>query len=163
MASTGSRGGMRVLAATIPRVTRRALGRRGFAEAGLVTEWPNIVGDEIAAVCIPRKLSHPRPGHRDSGTLTVRVDAGAALEIQHLEPVLVERINSYFGYRAVARLRLLQAPVSAPDTRRRPPEPKPRGEASDDSALDSRIESVEDSDLRAALARLGWAVRDRRD
>jgi hypothetical protein len=153
------RPGLRTLAATLPGVTKRALGRRGFAEGGLATEWPSIVGAEIAGRCIPKKLSFSRLGRHDDGTLTLRVAPEAATELQHLEPVLIERINGYFGYRAVARLKLQQGPLNlppAPD----PTPPRPLS-AEDEAALQDRVAEVEDEELRGALERLGRAVRRR--
>ena len=113
------RPGLRAVAATLPKVTRRALGKRGFAEGGLATEWPSIVGEHIAARCLPRKLALARPGKRAEGALTLRVEPGFAIDLQHLSPLLIERINGYFGYRAIARLTLQQGPVRAP--RKAPP------------------------------------------
>jgi hypothetical protein len=155
------RAGLHALAKTLPKITKRALGVRGFAEAGLLGDWPNIVGKEIAARCLPRKLERPRPGRRGEAVLTLRVEAGCAIELQHLEPVLIERINGYFGYRAVGRLRLLQAPMPPSRSPQEPP-PRPLGPGAE-SALRGRLGLVEDPELRAALERLGRAVLRPRD
>lgn len=147
--------GLQAIARTLPKVTAKALGRRGFAEADLLADWASIVGQEIAARCVPRKLERPRPGRAGEGVLTLRVETGFALELQHLEPQLLERINSRFGYRAVGRLRLLQAsPPAAPP-------PKPEAAAADpeaQAALHARLDDVGDAELRAALDRFGQAV-----
>ena len=154
------RFGLHAIAKTLPKITKRALGRRGFAEADLLGAWPGIVGREVAAHCLPRKLDRPRRGQEGSGTLTLRVDTGFALEIQHMEPQLVERINGYFGFRAVERLRLLQAPGQ-------PPAPEPPPEApippEAESELRARLGGVDDEDLKSALDRLGRALLQRPD
>ena len=98
------------LAVTLPKVTRRTLGRHGLAEGGLVTDWAAVVGATIAERSLPLRLSFTG-GERREGTLHVRVSGALALELQHLEPQVLERINGYFGYRAVARLRIHQGPV----------------------------------------------------
>ena len=155
---TGRRGGgPRALAATLARVAGTALRRRGFAEAGLTTEWASIVGAELAAVCLPRKLSFPSRGRRAEGTLTLRVAMGHATTLQHMEPLVIERINGHFGYRAVARLRLQQGPLPRPTpaTRRPPPPPDPAA----DAELKRRTAGIQNPDLRAALERLGRALR----
>ncbi|MFQ5774476.1 MAG: DUF721 domain-containing protein [Kiloniellaceae bacterium] len=153
------RAGLRALAATLPKVTRRALGRRGFAEAGLIADWPSIVGEAVAARCAPKKLDRPRPGRQGEGTLTLRVEAGFALELQHLAPLLIERVNGYFGYRAVSRLKLFQAQALGPGApARRPPRPL---SAEEENALRRRTGAVEDEDLRQALERLGRAMLQR--
>ncbi len=164
---TGSKGrakrgfGLLAIAKTLPKITGQALGKRGFAQADLLGAWSGIVGQDIAAHCVPRKLDRPRPGQRrgaqaPGGTLTLRVEAGYALEIQHLEPVLLERINGYFGFQAVTRLRLLQGPGPAPKPPSAPPARAPDPAA--ERALHARLGGVADTDLRGALDRLGQAV-----
>jgi hypothetical protein len=150
------RAGLRALATSLPRVTKRLFGKRGFAEGGLAADWSGIVGAELAARCRPGKLAFNRATERREGTLTLRVEAPFATEVQHLSPQIMERINGYLGYRAVARLRLHQVPYR----------PRPATEAAAPPApeitpeLAARLEAVEDPELRAALGRLGRALRE---
>lgn len=81
--------------------------KRGFAEVRVATRWPEIVGENLAGQTLPEKLSRGR----DGGTLTLRVSGAAALELTYLTPQLIERINTYFGFRAVARLHFVQGPI----------------------------------------------------
>jgi hypothetical protein len=154
---TGRRGGgPKALAQALPAVTRRILGKRGFAEGSLVNDWSSVVGEEIARRCIPKQLSFKRSNERRDGTLTLRVESGFATELVYLEQQLLERINAHFGYRAVAKLRLLQGPVI--DRKKRPrqaPRPLTRTE---ENTLNAKVSEVEDEDLRKALADLGTAV-----
>jgi hypothetical protein len=157
--SSQRRGGMRALAATLPAITRTALARRGFAEGGLIAEWPSIVGAAIAARCQPAKLSLARPGRRQDGALMLRVEPGFALELQHLAPQIIERVNGHYGYAAIARLTFQQGPLSTP--RRQAPSPlRPLG-AAEEADLREQVAAVEDEDLRGALERLGRALRQR--
>jgi hypothetical protein len=147
-------GAMLSLAATLPRVTRKALGRHGLAEAGLVADWIAIVGPDIANRSLPLRLAFPS-GDRRNGTLHVRVSGSLSLELQHLEPVIIERINGYFGYSAVRRLKILQGPVP------RKPEPPPTVDHAAPvvaEAIDSEVVSVSDDRLRDALAGFGRAL-----
>lgn len=153
------RGGMRILAATLPAVARRALGRRGFAEGGLIAEWPSIVGHAIATRCQPTRTRPVRAGRRSEGTVTLRVEPGFALEAQHLAPQIIERINGHYGYAAIGRLILQQGPLSA---LRRPRAPPPRPlSAAEETELRQQVAPVEDEALRNALERLGRAMRQR--
>lgn len=147
---------MVALSAEVPAIARRALGSKGYAEAGLFTHWAEIAGASLAAASLPVKLSFPR-GRRDEGTLTVRCGGAAALELQHLAPSVLERINGHFGYRAVARLRIEQGAVS-PRKVAAPPPPLTRLEQGD---VAQRVAAVADPELRASLARLGSAIRRR--
>ena len=107
------RSGPLPLAALLPSLTRKALGKFGFSYIGLITDWATIVGPDIARLSAPEKLSFPR-NKRDSGVLRLKAEGGAALEIQHLEPQILDRINTYFGYRAVMRLHIINGPVNKP-------------------------------------------------
>ena len=149
------RGRLRAIAAEVPRIAGAVLGKRGFGEAQLVAQWPAIIGESLAAGVSPEKLSFPR-GERKDGTLHLRVAPGLGLEVQHREPVLVERINAFFGYRAVARLALKQGPAVAA-TAPLPPRPRPL-KAEERQLLDERLAAIEEGELKAALQRLGAAV-----
>ncbi|HKT19336.1 MAG TPA: DciA family protein [Stellaceae bacterium] len=148
------RGGIRAIAAEVPRVAKAALGKRGFGEAQLVTQWDAVIGPELAGKLAPDRLSFAR-GERRDGVLRLRVASAFAVEAQHLEPLIIERINGFFGYQAVARLVLVQGPpvrrAEAPP-RLRPLDP------AEQRALDERVAAVPDQGLRAALARLGAAI-----
>jgi hypothetical protein len=147
------------LAVTLPKVTRRTLGRHGLAEGGLVTDWAAVVGQTIAERSLPLRLSFTG-GERRDGTLHVRVSGALALELQHLEPQILERINGYFGYRAVGRLRIHQGPVPSQPEARRPPASAPSAEA--EAAIASQVSAVEDEALREALRSLGRGLRGAR-
>ena len=144
------------LAVTLPKVTRRTLGRHGLAEGGLVTDWAAVVGQTIAERSLPLRLSFTSRERRD-GTLHVRVSGALALELQHLEPLVLERINGYFGYRAVGRLRIHQGPVPSLPESRRPPASAPTAQA--EAEIGSLLSGVEDPDLREALRGLGRSLR----
>ena len=81
------------LATLLPKLTRKALGKFGFSYIGLITDWATIVGPDIARLSAPEKLTFPL-NKRDSGVLRLKAEGGAALEIQHLEPQILERINT---------------------------------------------------------------------
>ena len=152
--------GLRALADTLSKVTRPLFGRQGLAEGGLLHDWPDIVGPDLAALCQPRRLSFPRRDRRSDGTLTLRVVPGQAVVLQHLEGPIRERVNGYLGYAAVARLRLQQGPLGLGKTRRQPA-PAPLSPARE-AALTAQADGIADAELRDALTRLGRAVLARR-
>jgi len=148
------RGGLRAIAAEVPRIAATALGKRGFGEAQLVTQWEAVMGPELAAKLAPDRLSFAR-GERVGGTLRLSVASAFAVEAQHLEPVLIERINSFFGYGAVARIALVQGPPIEPECKAAPPRPLSDAERAD---LAQRVATVPEGGLRDALARLGASI-----
>ncbi|MEA2780083.1 MAG: hypothetical protein QOK29_1627 [Rhodospirillaceae bacterium] len=150
------RGAMRPIAVELPKLVGKPLGRRGFGEGGLIAEWPAVVGEEIARQSAPLKLSFPR-GERRGGTLTLRVIGAFAIELQHLAPQLIERINNYLGYAAVTRLKLEQGRLP----RRRKPgllQPAPLV-PKEEAALATTLTGIGDTGLREALDALGRAVK----
>jgi hypothetical protein len=134
------------------RIVAKPLGKRGFAAATLAADWPSIAGPVLAAQTLPVKVVFPR-GARNQGTLHLRVASGAfALQLQHLEPQIIERVNGHFGYAAVARLALVQGPIP----RRKPPRAPSSPQTADiDPALVDKINAVDDDALRKALDGLG--------
>ena len=146
---------MKSLGSTVSKVAAPVLGRRGFGEAQMILEWPSVVGRDLARDTLPVKLSFGR-GERMDGTLHLRVAPGAGLTVQHLEPLIIERVNGFFGYKAVARLALRQGALP----RRAAPEP-PRLRAlteAEQTGLAARLADIEDPELREALEGLGRAV-----
>src|SRR4051794_20725557 len=158
---TSRRQGLRAISRELPDVTRSALAKRGFAAARVIADWTEIVGAALAASSVPERLVRARGS--DSATLVVRVSPGAALELQHAIPQVIERVNGYFGFRAVERLRLVQGPVAATVAARRrppPPAPKPLTPAAE-RALETTLAPLANSPLHDSLARLGRAVASR--
>jgi hypothetical protein len=158
--------GARPVGAFIGRLLDAVARARGFATTTLLSEWPAIVGSELAEFTAPVRVVWPRrlqdgeeaapKGWRDGGAILVlRVDGPRAVEVQHRSSKILERVNTYFGYRAITEMRILQAPVA----RSEPPSPAPTG-AKESTPLPLSA-SIEHEGLRQALARLGAAARSR--
>jgi hypothetical protein len=142
-----------VVGKTIGEVFRK----QGFASAELVTRWTEIVGADIAARSEPIKIQWVRPvdgEEREPGTLILRVEGPAAIEIQHSTNVICERVNQFLGWRAVARVALRQAPL-----RRATRKTAKTGDPAAVAQLAASLPDIADDDLRQALARLGVAVK----
>src|SRR5580698_11213266 len=139
-------------------VFKDAYAKQGFAARELVTRWAEIAGADIAAHSEPLKLQWPRPVEgqpQEPATLVLRVDGPMALEIQHASDALLQRVNRFFGWNAVGRLALRQAPLS----RRKAPKAAPAPDARAVAEVAKTLSSIEDEDLRAALARLGASIK----
>jgi hypothetical protein len=135
-----------------------AYAKQGFAARELVTRWAEIAGADIARHAEPLKMQWPRPVEgqpQEPATLVLRVEGPAALEIQHKSDVLLERVNRFFGWHAVGRLALRQAPLSRRERRKPAPPPDPKEVAE----VAKTLSAVEDEALKDALARLGAAIK----
>jgi hypothetical protein len=147
----------RPLAELLHKTLGDAFAKQGFASTELVTRWTEIVGPEIAAHSQPEKIQWPRPvagQAAEPGILALRVEGPAAVEIQHLAPVVLARVNQFFGWQAVGGIRLRQAPLRRSE---REPVPAPDREAAERIA--ATLPEINDEGLRNALARLGAAIK----
>jgi hypothetical protein len=141
---------LRALGATLPRLTKAVLTKRGSGFAAVVTEWAQIVGPELAAASVPERLT------TSTGVLALRVEGAAAVELQHLAPLLIERINTFLGRPAVTRIKLVRAPLPNPPD---PPPPEPGPVPPDAAAAVARAAAeIADPELAAALERFGRSL-----
>ncbi len=146
------------LSVLLSNVFSDAYARQGYAARELVTRWAEIAGPEFAAHAEPLKIQWPRPVDgqpQEPATLVLRVDGPMALEIQHGSDVILQRVNRFLGWNAVGRLALRQAPLS----RRNRPRASLAPDARSVAEVEKTLSSVEDADLRAALARLGASIK----
>ena len=131
---------------------------QGFASAEILSRWADIVGPEVAASSEPLKINWPRVRDEETpepATLVLRVEGPAALEIQHLSAVILERVNRFFGWQAIGRIALRQAPLRrrAPQKPPAPPDPEAA------QRIAETLPGIEDEALRQAIGRLGAAIK----
>ena len=132
-------------------LTKAAFAKHGFASADLLSHWPEIVGPDNGVLCTPDRITWPRSSDAETpaGTLTLKSAPGRALDVQYKAEQLLERINAYLGYRAIAKIRVQPTTAAAPiQTSNTPPNFEP-------PAILNRIE---DASLKEALARLNSGI-----
>ncbi len=137
------------------------LAAQGFAAADIVTGWPDIIGQNLANHCEPIKISWPRrigDAPPEPATLLLRVEGAFALEIQHQAPVIIERVNTRYGWRCIGKIVIKQGPI------RKEPVRKQRAEPRSEAILEAqkRVGTLADEGLRDALVRLGSGILDER-
>jgi hypothetical protein len=154
----------RPLADFVQTVIDPALARRGFGKSSLVLFWNDIVGDRLASMSRPVKVQWPASQyHRHpakesecaAATLVVRVESGFALELQHLAPLVIERVNAHLGWRCVSRLKLEQGPVAGCLGIKRVPQPIDKDA---EETAQKLIGHSMSEPLRQALVRLGARI-----
>jgi hypothetical protein len=156
--SKPSAGFPRPLADLLRKTLNEGFARQGFASSELVTRWADIAGAEVAAHSEPIKIQWPRAvadEDPEPATLVLRVEGPAALEIQHLSTVILERVNRFFGWQAIGQIAMRQAPLH----RREKPAPPAGPDPQKTAAVAAELEGIADDDLRGALARLGASVK----
>ena len=115
-------GGARPISELMPEVGRTAFRKFGFVQSSVVTRWPEIVGERHARVCMPEAIRFP-PGEKSDGILQLLVVPAHAPLISHVIPEIIERVNRFFGYNAVSRVKLRQGAVQPPAAKERPTAP----------------------------------------
>ncbi len=139
------------------------LAKYGFSEADLLLFWPEIVGERLASRCEPLRLQWAkRAAGREvpePATLIVLVEGAFAIELQHQAAIVIERVNTHFGWRCVGRLALRQGPVKGRAVARTPVQPPDAAAVRRAGAVAA---SIADDGLREALVRLGSRVMSRR-
>jgi hypothetical protein len=161
-AHRGTTKGFKRSGALLGSQIRKASESRGFAVSRVVTHWPEIAGAEIAAICRPVKVSYPR--HGLGATLTVLTTGAQAPMLEMQKETLRERVNSAYGYNAIARVQITQTAPSGfaegqASFEHRPKETaKPRPSEMTVAAAAKMAQPVGDDGLRAALETLGQNV-----
>jgi hypothetical protein len=148
-------GGSRPIAELMPEIGRTAFRKFGFVQSSVVSRWPEIVGPQHAKICAPESIRFP-PGEKADGILQLVVVPAHAPLISHVIPEIMERVNRFFGYRAVARVKIRQGAVKPPPAEGRttaPPSLRPIPVELGDSLRD-----VGDPELRAVLESLARSL-----
>jgi len=148
------RGGRtKTVSEMLPDVGRAAFRRFGFIQSSIVSRWPEIVGDRYAGASSPESIRFPA-GRRSDGVLHLVVTGAHAPMMQHVAPTIIERVNRFFGYPAVARLSIRHGEVQRPAARPAPPpslEAVPR-------ELGESLREIGDPELKAVLEALARGV-----
>ncbi|MCC3862454.1 DUF721 domain-containing protein [Pseudemcibacter aquimaris] len=137
----------------------RAFRRFGFAKSDIHMHWAEIVGPVLSKSSIPQRLVRPKSQEENAnnvGTLHIRVEGSYALEMQHLEHLVIDRINSYFGFKAVDRLVFHHGNVEKQDVATKYSEPILSD--SQKNALEMTLKDVKDDELRKSLYKVGAEI-----
>ena len=126
--------------------------RFGFVQSAIVSRWAEIVGERYAKASSPESIRFPT-GKKAGGVLTLLVDGAHAPLIQHLTPMIVERVNRFFGYAAIDRIVFKQGrPAARPA---RPARPQLRAVPNE---LGEGLREIADPELRACLESLAARI-----
>lgn len=166
---------MKAVGKHFSKVVQPAYNRHGAAWAGLLSNWATIIGSPLSDFTAPEKVSWPgqarapqsaqptslqaisRSQHQKiGGTLVVKVAYGRALEVQHTTFQILDRINAYYGYQAIAQIKIIQGKISKVKPVEKAVLPALNQAASD--RLDERMVDIENENLKHALKNLAKGV-----
>jgi len=144
-------------------LSQASFAKHGHAYAEILSHWPEIIGETLAAVSTPERVKWPKAAGAESsgGTLILRGAPGHTLDLQHETPHIIERINTFLGFNAVSSVKILHGRTDRKQAASGRPLPLPSEDA---AALDKRLSIITDDRLREALTRLGQgALASRKD
>jgi hypothetical protein len=142
------RGHARACGDLVGDIAGTSFKRFGFVQGAVVSRWAEIVGERYARVSTPESIRFPA-GKKSGGTLTLAVEGAHAPLMQHLGPLIMERVNRFFGYEAVTKIAFRQgrAPRAEPKPVRPAAAPLPQ-------ELGEGLRQIADPELRACLESL---------
>jgi hypothetical protein len=146
----------RAVSDMLPEIGGAAFRRFGFVQSSIVSRWKEIVGDRYAGVSAPESIRFP-VGRKSDGVLTLVVEGAHAPMMQHVAPVIIERVNRFFGYGAVARVAFKQGVVQLQKAKSRAAPPSLRPIPAD---IGDSLREIADPELRQVLEALAQGVAE---
>jgi hypothetical protein len=169
-AKTGEAGGRKAAAPRanrarpvsdmLPAAGGAAFRRFGFIQSSVVSRWREIVGERYSRVCAPESIRFP-PGKKSAGVLTLVVEGAHAPMMQHVAPLIAERVNRFFGYQAVERIHFRQGVVQIARARLARAKAAPPAQAAAvpiPADLGDSLREIADPELRACLESLARGI-----
>lgn len=150
--------GLYSISQTVMPLVKSVLGKKGFVEVDILTNWEKIVGSEMASCSIPEKIDFKK-GQRGNGVLFLNVLSGAhALELKHKERMILDKVNGYFGYMAVLSLKIVQNSEVFNKEFVEVKENKTVVSKEEEIYIAELVKDVKNDGLRETLARLGKSI-----
>jgi hypothetical protein len=136
------------------KIVKPVFKARGLMEGKIITHWVQIVGEKFSSLALPEKITFPK-GKKTEGTLHLMVTSSGSLFLHYAQDLVLEQVNTFFGYKALTQLRMTHGFVPS----EKKPEPPPREPSTEDLLwLGEQIKSLEDSELKERLERLGLVI-----
>ena len=140
--------------------TKESFKKYGFSNLKIVSDWKEIVGSNLASICYPEKIMFP-PHKKSGGTLHLKVfNPSFSLELQSMESRIIEKIATYFGYQAIARIKISVASRKFEDKKKAL---TPSLDYGKDENISSQIENITDSELKATMKSLSQNLGEVKD
>lgn len=140
----------------MPKSAGKVFRKYGFAEGTLIRQWRDIAGPDLSQTTLPLKVTFGKEKGERIGILHLLVEPGAALEVQHQIPLLIEKIKIFYGAQKIARIALIQGSGVKGKT-----QPAERVSVTDPEAvktIETWTRAMKDSGLKDSLIQLGEQI-----
>lgn len=158
---------MRSLSTIMPALTKDILGKRGILFGKMVVEWSNIMGDDLSRKAVPVNLkfsAKTAKGGKSQAVLHLAASSAASLELTYQKPLMIERLNAFFGYNAIKDIKFIHTHdagrLSRPKRKASPAKPLPLTKKQE---IDRLTAGIAENDLQTALKNLGKGILTRKD
>ena len=146
---------------TIRPLVKQLLGKNGIMQIELAAKWEEIVGEKLCSYVLPQKISFTKD-ERTNGTLHLMVFGGAfAMEIENNKLKILQKVNSFFGYEAINKIKILQNNNPENFLQKKNVYDKPKKNLvseNEKTYISEVLNGIEDENLRLRLENLGYAV-----
>ena len=146
----------RSLNSLLPKEAKKVFRKYGFAASEVLTKWEEVVGADMARHTEPIRLQF-RKGKRGHGTLHIRAEGAFAPALHHLAPLLMEKVNVFYGYKAVEKITITQGPVDKSDSVQKIKKPENLS-PENENELSLILKDTKDPELRSVLESLGRSI-----
>ena len=96
--------GLRPFGNTLPRGVKGILKKSGYNYSEIISKWNLLVGKDISNCCYPKSIKMTQKNK--SGTLFLSVERGNEINVEYSKKEIIDKINSYFGYKLINEIRL---------------------------------------------------------
>ena len=96
--------GLRPFGNTLPRGIKGILKKNGYNYSEIINKWNFLVGEDISNCCYPKSIKVSQAN--ENGTLVLSVERGNEINVEYSKNEIINKINSYFGYKLISKIRL---------------------------------------------------------
>lgn len=137
------------------KVVKPVFKARGLMEGKIIIHWSQIVGESFSRLALAEKITFPK-GKKTEGTLHLSVTSASAFLLQYAQDLILERVNTFFGYKALSNLKMTHDLPTPKE--KQPLQPSPPLSLEDEEWLESLMGEIQDQDLKVHLEKLGEGV-----
>ena len=92
---------------SLPKIIDKNIKERNFVEITLIKKWKEIIGQDIAKYCWPIKIIFSDIKN-SNGIIFLKTKRGRSMEIEFKNDEIIEKLNQYFGYKAINKISVVQ-------------------------------------------------------
>ena len=97
--------GLRSFKDTLPKNIKKIIKKKGHIFSETLNNWKYIVGDDLFQICYPKSFKNSNKF--GVSTLQIMVKRGHEIDLEYSKKVIMDKMNSYFGYTVVEKLKFI--------------------------------------------------------